>query len=129
MGTRRDCKSKKAKTRGKVLKEPEPYFIDPTIEKLYYELKESTRFEDKELYSNLKKAITKIQENPYCGIRVPSKLWSKEYITKYDIKILYKYDLSNGWRLTYTIRGQQIEVISIIIEWFCHKKYERRFKY
>ncbi|HPV66505.1 MAG TPA: hypothetical protein PK655_03600 [archaeon] len=42
---------------------------------------------------------------------------------------LWKYNLSNGWRLTYTIRGGEIEVISIIIEWFCHKKYENRFKY
>jgi Txe/YoeB family toxin of Txe-Axe toxin-antitoxin module len=129
MGPRRDCKSKKTKTRGKVLKEPRIYFIDINVEELYNELKNSTRFEDKEIHSNLEKAIFKIQENPFCGIRVPSKLWPKEYITRYDIKILYKYDLPNGWRLIYTIRGQNIEVISIIIEWFSHKVYERKFKY
>lgn len=129
MGTRRDCKSQKTKTKGKVLKESPVYFIDTNIEEIYKELKNSTRFEDKELFIQLQKAIQKLKENPYCGIRVPSKLWPKEYISKYDIKILYKYDLLNGWRLTYTIRGREIEVISIIIEWFCHKKYERKFKY
>ena len=41
MGTRRDCKGKKTKTRvkGKTLKEPEPYFIDTNVEELYTELK------------------------------------------------------------------------------------------
>jgi len=73
--------------------------------------------------------MLKITENPLCGIKIPYKLWPKEYISKYDIKVLYKYDLPNGWRLTYTIKGQKIEIISVIIEWFCHKKYERKFKY
>jgi hypothetical protein len=131
MGPKRNCKDKKTKTstKGKTLKEPEFYFIDTNVEELYTELKNSTSFEDKELHSILEKTILKITENPLCGIKIPHKLWPKEYISKYDIKILYKYDLPNGWRLTYTIKGQKIEIISVIIEWFCHKKYERKFKY
>lgn len=129
MGTGRDRESKKTKTRGKILKEPTIYFIDVSVEKLYSDFKNSTRFEDRKLYSNLEKAIKKIQEDPCCGVKVPKYLWPKEYSKNYEISNLWKYNLSNGWRLTYTIRGREIEVISIIIEWFCHKKYEKRFKY
>jgi hypothetical protein len=56
-------------------------------------------------------------------------LWPKGYSTKHNINSLYKYDLPNGWRLIYTVKGSQLEILSIIIEWFDHKGYERRFKY
>jgi len=59
MESKRSCKSKKTKTRGKTLKEPKPYFIDTSAEELYKALKESPKFEDKELYSNLSKIISK----------------------------------------------------------------------
>ncbi len=131
MGPKRNSENKKTKvsTKGKTLKEPEFYFIDTTVETLYAELKNSTRFEDKALHSNLEKAILKITENPYSGTKIPKNLWPKEYLSNYNITNLWKYDLLNGWRLTYTIKGQKIEIVSVIIEWFSHKEYERKFKY
>lgn len=128
MEPKRSYKSQKTKIRGKTLKEP-IYFIDTSVEELYQALKESPRFKDKELYANLSKTISKIIENPYCGIKIPRKVWPKEYISNYNITNLWKYDLPNGWRLIYTIQGSKIEIISVIIEWFCHKKYERKFNY
>jgi hypothetical protein len=71
----------------------------------------------------------KITENPYSGTKIPKNLWPKEYLSNYNITNLWKYDLLNGWRLTYTIKGQKIEIVSVIIEWFSHKEYERKFKY
>jgi hypothetical protein len=50
-------------------------------------------------------------------------------IQKYKINSLHKYNLPNGWRMLYTIKGNEIEIISIIIEWIRHKEYERKFKY
>ncbi|MFA7709242.1 MAG: hypothetical protein WCX82_03850 [archaeon] len=131
MEPKRNCKNKKTKTsiKGKTLKEPEFYFIDTTIEELYKGLEDSPKFEDKEIYSNLEKAFLKITENPHCGIKIPKYLWPKEYLQKYNITNLYKFDFSNGWRITYTIQGHKIEIISVIIEWFSHKEYERKFKY
>lgn len=128
MEPKRSSKSQKAKVRGKTLKEPTIYFIDISVEELYTRLKESPKFEDKELYSNLTKSISKITIDPLCGVKVPKKLWPNEY-SKYNITNLWKLDLPNGWRLIYTIEGSKISIISIIIEWFCHKKYEKKFKY
>jgi len=103
-------------------------FADASIKKAFEEL-EKNKYEEQQLATFLNRAIDDLKQNPLCGIRVPSKQWPKEYIQKYKISNLRKYDLPNGWRLLYTIRGNEIEIISILIEWLCHKDYERKFKY
>lgn len=103
-------------------------FADADIEKAFREIKEG-RYEERQLFEFIRRAIEDMKKNPFCGTRIPSKLWPEEYVKKYNIKNLMKYDLPNGWRLIYTIRGNELEIISIIIEWFDHKNYERRFKY
>ncbi len=42
---------------------------------------------------------------------------------------LFWHNLPKGWRLVYSIAGNNVEVLAIIIEYFDHKNYERRFKY
>ncbi|MFT4326857.1 MAG: hypothetical protein ACMXYK_05115, partial [Candidatus Woesearchaeota archaeon] len=60
---------------------------------------------------------------------IPKKLIPKEYTTKYGIKNLWKYDLPKGWRLVYSIVNEEIFVVTVILEWFKHKEYEKRFNY
>ena len=103
-------------------------FVDSSLRKAFEDLKKG-KYEDEKLVDFIKRAIDDLKKNPFCGIRIPSKLWPKEYIRKYKIDNLRKYDLPNGWRLLYTIRGNELEIISVLIEWFSHKDYERRFKY
>jgi len=103
-------------------------FAEPSIKKAFNDL-EKGKHEDKELFRFLQRAIEDLKSNPFSGIRVPSRLWPKEYIKKYKINNLRKYDLPNAWRLIYTIKGNEVEIVSVLIEWFDHKKYERKFKY
>ena len=42
---------------------------------------------------------------------------------------LWKYDLPKAWRLLYSIVGNEIRIIAIVIEWVSHKEDEKRFKY
>jgi Txe/YoeB family toxin of Txe-Axe toxin-antitoxin module len=100
-------------------------FISNDLEKSYNSLKEG---------DFLKKAITRaiqdLKENAFSGIQVPKRLIPKEYIRKYGINNLWKYDLPKGWRLLYTVTADnEVELISAILEWFDHKNYEKRFKY
>ena len=74
-------------------------------------------------------AINNLLDDPLCGINVPRPQWPKEYIKMYKINCLYKYKLPNGWRLIYTVRGNEIEIVAVILEWMTHKEYDRRFKY
>lgn len=103
-------------------------FCEISLKKSYEELK-SGKFEDKQLYEFLTRAINDLKLNPFVGIKVPKKIWPKEYIQKYNINNLWKYDLPNGWRLIYTIKGDSVQLISILLEWFDHKGYERKFGY
>ncbi len=87
------------------------------------------RKKDEELYKILVRAFEDIKNNAFCGIQIPKRLIPKEYIKKYKIKNLWKYNLPGAWRLIYSIQGKNLLVISIILEWIDHKEYERRFHY
>jgi len=45
------------------------------------------------------------------------------------ILIIFGNDLPDGWRLVYTIKEDEVRILNIILEWFDHKDYEKRFKY
>jgi Txe/YoeB family toxin of Txe-Axe toxin-antitoxin module len=76
------------------------------------------------------RAIKGLRVNAFAGIQIPRRLFPKEYVRKYGIKNLWKYNLYRGWRLLYTVTGaNEVELISAILEWFDHKEYQRRFKY
>lgn len=89
----------------------------------------SGKFEDKKLHDFIDRAIDDLEKNPTCGTKIQKRLWPKEYKQKYGITNLWKYDLPNAWRVIYTIETDEIMIVSIILEWFSHKEYGKRFKY
>lgn len=103
-------------------------FADEKIKRAFEKLKHSTT-EDKMLYQWLNRAFDDLTNNVTSGIQIPNKLIPKEYMRKYSIDNLWKYNLPNAWRLLYTIKRDKITIVSIIIEWLNHKHYERRFDY
>ena len=103
-------------------------FISAKLKDEFDSLKKG-KFEDKQLYGFLDRAIDELKKNPTCGIKIPKKLWPNEYSKNYEITNLWKYDLPNAWRLVYTIETDEVKIVSIILEWFNHKEYEKRFRY
>lgn len=103
-------------------------FADKKVKTAYEKLRVSAT-EDRTLYEWLTRAFEDLEKDAFCGIQLPKKLIPKEYIKKYGVDNLWKYDLPNAWRLLYSVAGDKVIVISIIIEWLPHKKYERRFRY
>src|SRR3990167_7842774 len=100
-------------------KHSEVVFADDNLEKEFNKLDNNN-----EIRKFMIRAIKDIQENAFCGIQIPKKLIPKEYIKKYGINNLWKYDLPDGWRLLYTITSEnEVELISAILEWFDHKGY------
>ena len=94
-----------------------------------FELLSKGKFEDRKLYSFIERALRDLKETPTAGAKIPKNLWPREYVQKYSITNLWKYDLPNAWRLIYTIDTEEIRILSIILEWFDHKEYEKRFNY
>ena len=83
---------------------------------------------DERLYQFIDRAIDDLKQNPSCGVKIQKRLWPKEY-KKFGISNLWKYNLPNAWRIIYTIETDEEKIMSVILEWFSHKDYEKRFKY
>lgn len=103
-------------------------FADAKIKKAFEALKDS-KTEDKKLHERLTRAFKDLEEDAFCGIQIQKKLIPKEYVKKYRIDNLWKYNLPGAWRLVYSVAADKIIVISIVIEWMDHKSYEKRFKF
>ncbi len=104
-------------------------FGDENLKEAYLGL-ESGKFEDKKLKEWLDRAVQDLRENAFSGIQIPKRLIPKEYHAKYGpLTNLWKYNLPNAWRLIYTIKRDEIVVLSVVLEWMTHKDYERRFNY
>jgi len=103
-------------------------FVNGKIKNAFEKLSKGN-YEEKELRRNLERAFGDICENPFCGVQVPKKLIPSDYIKKFNIRNIWKYNLPNAWRMIYSLEGKKIYVVSIILEWLDHKEYERRFKY
>ena len=108
-----------------MIKPSKVVFISDKLEKDFNSLRD-----DDFIKKGIIRAIQDLKENSFCGIQVPKRLIPREYIQKYGINNLWKYDLPKGWRLLYNITADnEVELISAILEWFDHKNYERKFKY
>ena len=102
-------------------------FIDEGLKKSFLELREG-KFEERKLFEFISRAIEDLRRNPFCGIRIQNKLIPKEY-KKYEIDNLWKYDLPNAWRLLYTIVGNNVKIVGVLLSWMNHKDYEKLFGY
>lgn len=108
-----------------IIKISEVIFADNKIEKEFNNLDKND-----ELKKHISRAIEDIKQNAFCGIQFPKRLIPKEYIQKFGIINLWKYDLPDGWRLVYSITTpNKVEILAIILEWFNHPEYEKRFHY
>lgn len=104
-------------------------FGDEKVKRAYLQLEEST-FQERQLKRWIERALEDIEKDAFCGIQIKKRLIPKEYYERFgSIDNLWKYNLPNAWRILYTIKRDEIVVLSIILEWLIHKEYERRFKY
>ena len=103
-------------------------FADENIREAFYKLEKGDDSE-RELFKLINQALDNLEENAFCGIQIPKRLIPKEYILKFGVKNLWKYDLPKAWRLIYSIVNDEIVVVSLVLEWLDHKNYEKRFKY
>jgi hypothetical protein len=81
------------------------------------------------LLKSIKQKIDLLKVNPEYGIHIPKDRIPKEYVKDYDVTNLWKINLSGAWRMIYTIRGSEVEIISLILDIMEHRDYEKKFKY
>lgn len=104
-------------------------FGDENLKNAYLQLA-TGKFEDKQLKEWLDRAVADLEKNAFSGIQIPKRLIPKEYYHKYGpLTNLWKYNLPNAWRLIYTIKRNEVVVLSVVLEWMAHKEYDQRFGY
>ena len=81
------------------------------------------------LLNSIKQKIEILKVNPEYGNHIPKDRTPKEYVRDYDVNNLWKVDLSGAWRMIYTIRGSEVEIISLVLDIMNHLDYEKKFKY
>lgn len=70
-----------------------------------------------------------LKENPFAGEQVQKSLIPDYYLKKYGVTNLWRIDLSDYWRLIYTIQSNEIEIIDFVLNIVDHKKYDKIFGY
>jgi len=70
-----------------------------------------------------------LKQNPFSGNQIHKKQIPKKYLKKYSSENLWRFELSNRWRLIYTIIGNRLEIINFILDIFDHKEYNKVFGY
>ena len=70
-----------------------------------------------------------LKDNPFAGGQVQKNKIPLYYLNKYDVTNLWRIDLSDYWRLVYTIQSSEVEIIDFVLNIVDHKKYDKIFGY
>ena len=85
--------------------------------------------EEMQLLKSIKQKVEFVKANPFYGNNMAKNLIPQEYIVKHQAKNLWRVELINYWRMLYTIKGDQVEVICFVLDILDHKKYDKKFGY
>ncbi|MCW6159677.1 MAG: hypothetical protein LVQ95_01145 [Candidatus Micrarchaeales archaeon] len=86
---------------------------------------------ERSILNSINKKTELIKVNPHYGEPVPKSLIPAEYVAKYGITNLFRVELSNFWRMLYTLTNDEteIEIVAFVLDIVDHKTYDKRFGY
>jgi len=82
-----------------------------------------------QLLKAIEREKNNLKINPQFGRHIPRKNIPKQASERYGTDRLWKIELVGYWRLIYTIIGDEVKIISFILEFMDHKKYDKIFSY
>ncbi len=91
--------------------------------------KELNKLKNRKLKDTIKRKLLLLKKDPELGTHISRSKIPKEYIKKYELTNLWKINLPNAHRIIYTLKGNETELISFIIDVLNHKDYEKKFNY
>ena len=94
----------------------------------YLELKKRNDKDSRTLLNSIERIFDILKTNPQFGDPIKKDLIPPEFI-KSGIKNVYRIELSNYWRMLYTLEGSKIEILVFILKIFDHKDYNKLFGY
>lgn len=103
-------------------------FMKEQAKESYLLLKNQTDKESQSLLNSINRITEILKSNPQFGDPIPKRLIPKSLI-KEGIQNLYRVELSNFWRMLYTIEGTQVEILVFVLKIMDHKEYNKFFGY
>jgi len=101
--------------------------LNEIVGQQFKEEKENT--EEMQLLRSIKQKTEFVKANPFYGDNMPKALIPQEYIIKYKAANLWRVELTNYWRMLYTIKGDQIEIICFVLDILSHRDYDKKLGY
>lgn len=101
--------------------------LNEIVGKQIKEGKENT--EEMQLLRSINQKKEFIKQNPFYGDNIKKSQIPKKYVIKHNATNLWRVELINYWRMLYTIKGDQIEIICFILDLVDHKEYNQIFGY
>lgn len=94
----------------------------------YLELKKRTDKEAMSILKSFERVKELLKENPQFGDPIKKELIPSE-LKKLGVQNLYRVELSNYWRMLYTIEGNSVEILLFVLNIVDHKGYNKMFGY
>lgn len=86
--------------------------------------KENT--EEMQLLRSINQKRDLIKANPFYGENIEKKKIPKMH---FSVQNLWRVELSGYWRMLYTIKGDEVQIICFILDILNHKEYDKIFGY
>jgi len=94
----------------------------------YNLLKNSVDKFDQQLLKVVDRILDILKQDPQFGNPISKSLIPRQYLDS-GINNLWRVELPSFWRLLYTIRGDKLEIVTFVLEWIDHKRYDKLFGY
>lgn len=94
----------------------------------YLELKKRKDKEALILLRSIHRIIDILKENPQFGDPIRKQLIPQN-VLEMGVQNLYRVELSNYWRMLYTLEGTQVEIFCFVLSIMDHKEYDHLFGY
>ncbi|HLC70611.1 MAG TPA: hypothetical protein VJI32_01300 [Candidatus Nanoarchaeia archaeon] len=94
----------------------------------YIELKKREDKEAQILLHSIHRMIDILKQNPQFGDPIRKQLIPPKF-KEMEIQNLYRVELSNYWRMLYTLEGTQVEIFCFVLSIMDHKEYDKLFGY
>ena len=112
---------------------PVKIILSPEAEEVYKYLNQEASHSkiEQSILNSVNKKKELIKANPHYGEPISKDKIPQEFKQKYNINNLFWVELSNRWRMLYSLTNDdnQIEIIAFILDITDHKKYDKKFGY
>src|SRR3989344_8549304 len=72
--------------------------------------------DEMQLLKSIKQKIDFVRANPFYGDPVAKNLIPQEYRTEYSAVNIFRVELSGYWRMIYTLKGNQVEIVAFVLD-------------